>query len=32
MSGNEISIQARGLKKIYTRGSEQIPAVNDVSL
>jgi len=32
MSGNGISIQARGLKKIYTRGSEQIPAVNDVSL
>jgi putative ABC transport system ATP-binding protein len=32
MNGNEISIQARGLKKIYTRGSEQIPAVNDVSL
>jgi len=32
MSGNEISIQARGLKKIYTRGSEQIPAVNGVSL
>lgn len=32
MSQNMISIEAINLKKVYLRGSEEIPAVNDVSL
>jgi len=32
MNQNNISIEAINLKKIYLRGSEEIPAVNDVSL
>jgi putative ABC transport system ATP-binding protein len=32
MSGNVISIEAINLTKVYFRGSEEIPAVNDVSL
>jgi putative ABC transport system ATP-binding protein len=32
MSQNSISIEASNLKKVYHRGSEEIPAVNDVSL
>jgi len=32
MNQNIISIEAINLKKVYLRGSEQIPAVNDVSL
>jgi len=32
MSQNEISIEAKNLRKLYTRGSEEIPAVKDVSL
>ena len=32
MSQNMISIEAINLKKVYFRGSEEIPAVNDVSL
>jgi len=32
MNQNNISIEAINLKKVYLRGSEQIPAVNDVSL
>jgi len=32
MSQKNISIEAINLKKVYLRGSEEIPAVNDVSL
>ena len=32
MSENGISIEAKNLTKVYHRGSEEIPAVNDVSL
>jgi len=32
MSENVISIEAKNLTKVYLRGSEKIPAVNDVSL
>lgn len=32
MSQKNISIEAVNLKKVYSRGSEKIPAVNDVSL
>ena len=32
MSENVISIEAKNLTKVYFRGSEEIPAVNDVSL
>ena len=32
MSENDISIEAKSLTKVYFRGSEKIPAVNDVSL
>ncbi len=32
MSQNLISIEARNLSKVYRRGSEEIPAVNSVSL
>lgn len=32
ISGNVISIEAINLTKVYFRGSEEIPAVNDVSL
>ena len=32
MSQNSISIEAINLTKVYLRGSEEIPAVNDVSL
>jgi putative ABC transport system ATP-binding protein len=32
MTGNVISIEAINLTKVYFRGSEEIPAVNDVSL
>ena len=32
MNQNGVSIEARNLKKIYLRGSEEIAAVNDISL
>ncbi len=32
MSQNEISIETKNLRKLYVRGSEEIPAVKDVSL
>jgi len=32
MSQNDISVETKNLAKVYLRGSEEIPAVNDVSL
>jgi putative ABC transport system ATP-binding protein len=32
MSNLEYALEARNIKKIYKRGSEEIPAVNDISL
>ena len=32
MTGSEMGLEARGLSRVYTRGSESIRAVNNVSL